>query len=48
MKFYSNSQRISDSFYDITESSELNKKIKGPTYVNLFGHVGQPCLKTFA
>ena len=28
IKFYLNSQRISDSFYHITELSELNWKIK--------------------
>ena len=39
--FYLNSQRMSDSFYHITESSELNKKKKkkkgSKTYS--FGHV---------
>ena len=38
LKFYLNSQRMSDSFYLITELSELNWKIKvSKTYS--FGHV---------
>ena len=37
IKFYLNSQQISDSFYHITESNELNKKKKneGPKHTNL-------------
>ena len=34
IKFYLNSQRMSDSFYHITESCELNKK-KGPKHTHL-------------
>ena len=30
IKFYLNSQRMSDSFYHITELSELNLKNRGP------------------
>ena len=30
IKFYHNSQRMSDSFYQITEPSELNKRNKVP------------------
>ena len=40
IKFHRNSQQISDSFYHITESSDLEKTVK--TYS--FGNVGQPCL----
>ena len=34
-KLYLNSQRMSDSFYNITESSELNKKNKVPKHYHL-------------
>ena len=34
IKFYFNSQRLSDSFYHITESSELNLKNKVPKHTH--------------
>ena len=42
IKFYHNSQQMSNSFYYITESSERNKKKYS------FGHVGQPCFRILA
>ena len=35
MKFYLNSQRMSDSFYHITEFSEPYDKNKGPKHTHL-------------
>ena len=35
MKNYLNSQRMSDSFYHLTESNELNWKNKGPKHTYL-------------
>ena len=35
IKFYLNSQRMSDSFYHITESSESNCKNKGAKHTQL-------------
>ena len=35
---------MSDPFYHITESSELNEKSNNPKYT----HVGQPCFGIFA
>ena len=35
IKFYRNSQRMSDSFYHIAESSESNKKIKFQKHTHL-------------
>ena len=47
IKFYLNSQRMSDIFYYITELSELNWNIEeSKTYS--FGHVGRPCFRIFA
>ena len=43
-KFYLNSQGMSDSFYQITKSNELDLKNKGPKHT----HVGQPCFGIFA
>ena len=40
---YHNSQRMSDSFYHIIESRELNFKVWSTTYS--FGHLGQPVLE---
>ena len=34
IKFYVNNQRISDSFYFITESRELKKNNKGPKHTH--------------
>ena len=45
IKFYHSSQRMSDSFYHITESSELNLKKGFISYT--FRHVGQPCFRIF-
>ena len=44
IKLHRNSQRMSDSFYYITEYSELKLKDEGPKHT----HVGQPCLGIFA
>ena len=38
IKFYLNSQQMSDSFYHITEFSELDEKKKG-SKIYSFGHV---------
>ena len=38
--FYPNSQQMSDSFYLITESIELNWKNKGPKHTHLTMYVG--------
>ena len=46
IRFYHNSQGMSDSFYHITESSELLLKKKGPKRYSL-DHVGQPCSRIF-
>ena len=35
MKFYLNSQRMSDSFYRVTEPSELNLENKDPKHTHL-------------
>ena len=35
MKFYLNSQRMSDSFYHINESSELNEKNERPKHTHM-------------
>ena len=44
IKFYHNSQRMSDSFYQITEPNELNYKIRfKKTYSFGHVHVGKPC-----
>ena len=42
-KKYNNNQRMSGSFYHITESSELNWEIGVEIYS--FGHVDQPCFR---
>ena len=47
IKFYRNSQRMTDSLYHITEASELNFKKYG-SKIYSFDHIGQPCLGIFA
>ena len=46
IKILSQRSRMSDSFYHITESSELNKKYGSNSYS--FDHVGQSCFGIFA
>ena len=45
IKFYLNSQRMSDSFNHITKSSESNEKNKGPKHTRLamFWNFGVGC-----
>ena len=48
IKFYHNSQRMSDSFYHITEFSVRIKLENKESKTYSFGHVGQSYFRIFA